>query len=121
MLYDAGSIAKISLLQLQAQLAGDKYLLVQTQNAIRQNTLVLKQLLQLPADSSFDIVTPAVVELLGIIPPLSNVQQTAHDIFPEIQIGKLGWILQHLIFQKPGLALNQYLVQMQQLAQGTAG
>jgi len=90
LLYDAGSIAKISLLQLQAQLAGDKYLLVQTQNAIRQNTLVLKQLLQLPADSSFDIVTPAVVELSGIIPPLSNVQQTAHDIFPEIQIGKLG-------------------------------
>src|SRR5665647_1144439 len=32
--YDAGSIAKKDLLQLQAQLASDKYLLVQTQNAI---------------------------------------------------------------------------------------
>ena len=88
--YDAGSIAKINLMQLQAQLAGDKYLLVQTQNAIRQNTLLLKQLLQLPADSSFDIVTPVAVELSGTIPPLSIAQQTAHDIFPEIQIGKLG-------------------------------
>jgi outer membrane protein len=88
--YDAGSIAKINLLQLQAQLAGDRYLLVQTQNAIRQNTLALKQLLQLPADSSFDIVTPLVVELSGTILPLSNVQQTAHDNFPEIQIGKQG-------------------------------
>ena len=38
--YDAGSIAKKDLLQLQAQLAGDKYLRVQTQNAIGQNILM---------------------------------------------------------------------------------
>ena len=88
--YDAGSIAKINLMQVQSQLAADKYLLVQTQNAIRQNTLLLKQLLQLPADSLFDIVTPVNVELSLVAQPLLNTQQAAHDIFPEIKIGKLG-------------------------------
>lgn len=88
--YDAGSIAKINLMQLQAQLAGDKYLLVQTQNAILQNTLQLKQLLQLPADSSFDILMPGMLSVSGTMPPLHNAQRAAHDNFPEIQIGKLG-------------------------------
>ncbi|HRH50628.1 MAG TPA: TolC family protein [Panacibacter sp.] len=88
--YDAGSVAKINLLQLQAQFASDRYLLVQAQNAIRQNTLLLKQLLQLPADTLFDIVTPASVEIIETLPSLQTVQQTAFQNFPEIKIGKLG-------------------------------
>jgi outer membrane protein len=88
--YDAGSIAKKDLLQLQAQLASDKYLLVQTQNAIRQNILSLKQMLQLPTEVLFDIVTPDSVEVIGMMPSLFSVQQTALQNFPEIKIGKLG-------------------------------
>jgi len=88
--YDAGSIAKKDLLQLQAQLASDKYLLVQTQNAIRQNMLSLKQILQLPTDILFDIATPVSVEAAGVMPSLHSVQQTALQNFPEIKIGKLG-------------------------------
>jgi outer membrane protein len=90
MLYDAGSIARVSLLQLQAQLASNKYLLVQTQNAIRQNLLILKQLLQLQSAILFDIVTPVSVDVAEVIPPLLSVQQAALQNFPEIQIGKLG-------------------------------
>jgi outer membrane protein len=88
--YNAGSVAKINLLQLQAQFASDKYLLVQTENAIRQNTLLLKQLLQLPNDTLFDIVTPVDVEVVENLPSLDMVQQTAFQNFPEIKIGKLG-------------------------------
>lgn len=90
MLYDAGSIAKTGLLQLQSQLASDKYLLVQTQNSIRQNILSLKQLLQLPSDISFDIVTPASVETIPVIPALDEAEKTALQNFPEIKNGKLG-------------------------------
>jgi len=88
--YDAGRIAKKDLLQLQAQLASDKYLLVQTQNAIRQNILTLKQILQLPTDTLFDIVTPASIEAASVMPSLHSVQQNALQYFPEIKIGKLG-------------------------------
>lgn len=90
LLYDKGSIAKVNLLQLQAQLASDKYLLVQTQNAIRQNILTLKQILQIPTDSSFDIIIPASIETSPTIPLLHDVEQTALQNFPEIKIGKLG-------------------------------
>ncbi len=89
-LYDAGSIAKAALLQLQAQLASDKYLLVQTQNAIRQNVLSLKQILQLPVDTLFDVFTPDSVVVPTVLTPLQEVQQAALRDFPEIQIGKLG-------------------------------
>jgi outer membrane protein len=88
--YDAGSVAKINLLQLQSQYAGDKYLLVQTQNAIRENTLLLKQLLQLPTDSLFDIVTPDSVAAIEPLPSLQRVQEKAMQSFPEIKIGQLG-------------------------------
>ena len=88
--YDAGSIAKKDLLQLQAQMASDKYLLVQTQNAIRQNILSLKQILQLPTDTLFDIATPASIETADVMPSLHFVQQKALENFPEIKIGKLG-------------------------------
>ncbi len=90
MFYDAGSIARKDLLQLQAQLASDKYLLVLTQNAIRQNILTLKQILQLPADTLFDIATPGFLETSAVIPPLHDVRQTALQNFPEIRMGKLG-------------------------------
>ena len=88
--FNAGSIARKDLLQLQAQLASDKYLLVQTQNAIRQNILSLKQLLQLPADSLFDIAVPDSVLVAEILPGLPEVRQAALNQFPDIQIGKLG-------------------------------
>ncbi|MDN3659224.1 TolC family protein [Ferruginibacter paludis] len=90
MLFDAGSISKINLMQLQAQLAGDKYLLVQTQNQVRQNVLSLEQLLQLPADTLFDIVTPLHVEAKEILPTLAEAEQAALKSFPEIKIGRLN-------------------------------
>jgi len=90
MLYDAGSIARVGLLQLKAQLASDHYLLVQARNAIRQNMLSLKQILQLPSELPFDIAIPDSVTVVTILPPLKDVQSTALQNFPEISIAKLG-------------------------------
>lgn len=88
--YDAGSIAKAALLQLQAQLAGDKFTLVQTQNAVRQNTLVLKQLLQLPSSTDFDVAQPQQLQVNSMLYPLTEVQQAALANFPDTRIGQLG-------------------------------
>jgi len=88
--YEAGSIPKTNLLQLQAQLSSDKYLQVQVENSIRQNILNLKQLLQLPSEMPFDIVTPTTIEVSEAISPLKNVQDNADATFPEIKIGRVG-------------------------------
>ena len=90
MFYDAGSIAKKDLLQLQAQLASDRYLQVQSQNSIRQNILVLKQILQLPSGAGFDIETPDSVSVAPDLMSLDSVQQAALTDFPEIKISRLN-------------------------------
>lgn len=89
-LFDAGSIAKKDLLQLQAQYAADNYLLIQTKNALRQHILALKQLLQLPADSAFEIATTMKTDYTSGLKPLHEIQLTAYQTFPEIKIGQLG-------------------------------
>ncbi len=90
MFFTAGSIAKKDLLQLQAQLASDKYLLVQTENTIRQNILSLRQTLQLPGDTLFDIITPGSINVEQSLIPLYEVQQSALRDFPEMKLGKLA-------------------------------
>ncbi len=88
--YDAGSIAKVALLQLQAQLASDRYVLVQTQNSIRLNTLNLKQILQLPAETAFDISVPENVSPILEVTPLTAAKQAALENFPDSRIGTMG-------------------------------
>ena len=111
-LYNAGSIAKTNLLQLQAQLSSDNYLKIQSENSIRQNILSLKQLLQLPSETAFDIVTPTSLEIINLIPELKNVQQNAVDNFPDVKIGLLGLDIASLSIEKakagfkPTLAAN---------------
>jgi outer membrane protein len=87
--YNAGSIAKKELLQLQAQLASDRYLLVQIQNAIRQALLSLKQSLQLPVDLPFDIATPDTIVVVKDLLPFYEVRQAALNDFPDMKIGKI--------------------------------
>jgi outer membrane protein len=88
--YDAGSIARNALIELQAQLANDKYSLVIAQNSERQNKLTLKQVLQLPTSTRFDIVQPDTVIATEAVPALDTVETIAHQIRPEIKNGFLG-------------------------------
>src|SRR5580658_4522159 len=75
--YEVGTIAKNAYIELVAQLATDKYTLVTAQNAVRQNKLTLKQLLQLPLRDTFDIVTPDTVIASQAVPNLDSVEAYA--------------------------------------------
>jgi outer membrane protein len=99
-LYDAGSTAKISVLQLQAQLAADQYLRIQTENAIRQNILLLKQILQLPTNVSLDIETPNDLQVTALVAPLETVQNNAFQNFPEIKVGEMNKEISNLSITK---------------------
>jgi outer membrane protein len=88
--YVVGTIARNAYIELVAQLASDKYTLVTAQNAVRQNKLTLKQLLQLPLRDTFDIVTPDTVIASQAVPNLDSVEAYALQNRPEIKLGELG-------------------------------
>ncbi|HXD76832.1 MAG TPA: TolC family protein [Puia sp.] len=88
--YEVGTIARNAYIELEAQLAGDKYTLVAARNAVRQNKLTLKQLLQLPLRDSFDIITPDTVIASQIVPSLDSVEAYALQNRPEIRLAQLG-------------------------------
>jgi outer membrane protein len=88
--YNAGSIAKVNMIELQAQLATDKYNLVTAQNTQRQNSVTLKQLLLLPSAAQFDIVVPDTLMASALAPTLAEAQKAALDIRPEVKNGELG-------------------------------
>ncbi len=88
--YNAGSIAKVSLIELQSQLAADKYNLVTAKNVERQNALTLKQLLLLPTEVQFDIVIPDTLMASSLAPSLEEAQKTALQTRPEVKSSELG-------------------------------
>ena len=63
----AGSVPELNSLQLQAQAASDSANLIQAKSAYRQSIIQLKALLNLPQDTSFDILIPP-VELIPLEP-----------------------------------------------------
>jgi outer membrane protein len=87
--YNAGSISKKDLLQLEAQAAGDQYNLVTAQNQYRQNVLTLKQILQLPTTTGFQPVVPDTLIANQAIPSLLEAQRIAWQNRPEIQYNEL--------------------------------
>lgn len=89
--YNVGTIARKDLVQLQAQVATDKYNLVTSQNAERQDILTLKQLLLLPTEANFDIVKPdTIAPAAASVSSLRDAQQVAMQTRPEIKNGQLG-------------------------------
>ena len=88
--YDAGSIARVDLAELQAQLATDRYTLVTGETALRQALLNLKVLLQLSYTTTFDVVSPDTLIATALVPSLDSAQQIAYQTRPEVQIGQLG-------------------------------
>lgn len=88
--FDAGSIARKDLAQLEAQQANDQYSLVTADNAYRQNLLTLKQLLQLPTTYSFSIVQPDTMAVERPVPSLAHAQELALQSRPEVKNGELS-------------------------------
>lgn len=88
--YKAGSIARKDVVQFEAQLANDQYTLTSSENAQRKDLLNLKQLLQLPLETEFDIVKPDTVMADVMIPTLEQVRQYALQNRPEVKNDVLG-------------------------------
>ena len=86
-LYDAGSISKLNLLQLQSQVAQDEYNLTQAQNNLRTDIVNLKQLLQLPSAYDFQIQAP---DSIGVSNEVRALQE-AENMAPESASGNQIW------------------------------
>lgn len=83
--YQAGAVAKKDLIQLEAQLANDQYTLTNAQNAERQDKITLKQLLQLPVNTTFDVIRSDTAFNLAAIPSLNQVLEEALANRPEVK------------------------------------
>ncbi|HEV8269832.1 MAG TPA: TolC family protein [Chitinophagaceae bacterium] len=87
--FNAGSIAKKDLLQLEAQAASDQYNLVTGENQYRQNIVTLKQILQLPTTTGFTPVMPDTLIVEQALPSLLEAQRLASQNRPEVQYNEL--------------------------------
>ncbi|MFT4060964.1 MAG: TolC family protein [Edaphocola sp.] len=88
--YQVGSVARKAVVQLEAQLAQDKYNLATYKSSERLDKVSLKQLLLLPADTAFEIQAPDTVFGPQVLPPLSEVQKSAISFLPDVRIGELA-------------------------------
>jgi len=86
----AGSIARKDVAQFKSQLANDKYTLITSENAKRQDLLTLKQILELPSATQFDILEPDTIISKKSVTSLSDVQATAFKNRPEVKNSELG-------------------------------
>lgn len=108
-LYDAGSVPKKSLVQMQAQYATDKYDLVIANNSYLQNILILKQLLLLSLDTAFDVSGPDSVAVQRIYPALSIVERAALQSRPEVKNSELNIQVSQLDLEKAKSGLKPTL------------
>ena len=89
---DVGSLARVDLVQLEAQVNQDQYALVQAQTQLANFKLQLKQLLEIHDSEPFEVVIPEVAEqqLLTAIPDEQSIYNAALENRPEIQSSKLS-------------------------------
>lgn len=90
-LFEAGSIAKSDLAQLEAQVSDDKYQLVVAQATLADYKLQLKQLLEIEGeDMTLDLPDLNDRNVLAPLPEKEDVYLTALANRPEIEAGKLN-------------------------------
>lgn len=89
---DVGSLARVDLIQLEAQVSQDEYNIVNAQTQLDNYKLQLKQILELVGTEQFDIVIPdlADTDVLSPLPAKNDVYATALNTRPEIQSSKLS-------------------------------
>ncbi len=89
---EVGSLARVDLVQLEAQVSQDEYSLVSAQSQLSNYKLQLKQLLEIHDDEAFNIAVPEVTDaqVLALIPDEQAVYNAALENRPEIQSSKLN-------------------------------
>lgn len=91
-LFEAGSIAKSDLAQLQAQVSNDRYNVVTASATLDDYKLQLKQLLELEGEEEMNLFlpTPQEEQVRVLLPAKAEVYQQALALRPEIEAGKLS-------------------------------
>ena len=91
-LFEAGSIAKSDLAQLQAQVSNDRYNVVTAQATLADYKLQLRQLLELDGEEEMQLLLPFPEneQILSPLPLKADVYQQALVLRPEIEASKLG-------------------------------
>ncbi|NDV66729.1 TolC family protein [Bacteroides sp. 224] len=91
-LLKAGYIAQSDYAQLEAQYSNDKYSLVNSQAALQNYKLQLKQLLELDGEEEMNLLLAEISNesVVTILPGKSDVYRTALSIRPEIEASKLN-------------------------------
>lgn len=89
---EVGHLARVDLVQLEAQVSQDEYSLVQAQSQLANYKLQLKQLLEIHDDEAFEIAVPEVTDaqVLSVLPNEQAVYNAALESRPEIQSSKLN-------------------------------
>lgn len=89
---EAGSISRTDYAQLQAQVSSDRYQLVSSESALQEYKLQLRQLLELDSDIEMELYTPDIEDetVLALIPDKRSVFNSALDLRPEIESGRLN-------------------------------
>lgn len=112
-LYDAGSVAKGDLLEIQAQLASEKYNVTQAQNNLKLSYLNLTQILDLDSTGGFEIDFQDTVNISVLSEILSEneVYQSALGQLPHIKSAQyaLNAYQKNLAMQKGKLSPTIYL------------
>jgi len=91
-LLQAGSISKVELAQLEAQLSSNEFLLVNAENTLSLARLRLKQLLELKLDDEIDIVIPQIEEqeILKPLADLASIYRISLDVMPQLKSSRLN-------------------------------
>lgn len=91
-LFEAGSIAKSDLAQLQAQVSNDRYNVVTASATLDDYKLQLKQLLELEGEEEMNLFlpTPQEEQVRVLLPAKAEVYQQALALRPEIEASKLS-------------------------------
>ena len=89
---ELGSLAKVDLVQLEAQVSQDEYNIVNSKSQLENNKMQLKQLLELMDAQEFNVAVGNVSEasVLAPIPDKAAVYQAALNMRPEIKSSKLN-------------------------------
>ena len=89
---DVGSLARVDLLQLEAQVNQDQYSLVQAQSQLASYKLQLKQLLEIHNSEPFEVATLDVTDeqILAAIPDEQSIYNSALSNRPEIESSRLN-------------------------------
>ncbi len=91
-LLQAGSISKVDLAQLEAQLSSNQFLLVNAGNTLALARLRLKQLLELKLDDEIDIVIPEIDDrdVLKPLADLASIYQVSLSAMPQMKSSRLN-------------------------------